>query len=59
MKYELSELETRVIKQSLLAHLKQCEEFIKLDDKVATFSVIERTGVEEKVRVIKFLLENM
>lgn len=59
MKYELSEIEIRVIKQSLLTHLKQCEEFIKLDDKVSTFSVIERTGIEEKVRVIKFLLENM
>ena len=37
MLYELSELDVEVIKCSLKAHLKHCEDFIKFDDKVKTF----------------------
>lgn len=57
--YILSELDVRVIKSSLKALLKQCEELIKLDDKVSTFDITERLELEEKIRAIKELLETM
>ena len=59
MLYELSELDVDVIKCSLKAHLKQCLDFIKFDDKVKTFDDTERFRIEQKIRVINLLLENM
>lgn len=59
MLYELSELDVEVIKCSLEAHLKLCEDFIKLDDKVKTFEKAERFKIKYKIRVIKDLLENI
>ena len=59
MLHELSDLDIEVIKCSLEAHLKQCEEFVKLDDIVKTFDKAERLKIEEKIKVIKDLLENM
>lgn len=59
MKYELSEIDISVIKSSLNAHLHQCEEFIKLDNQVKTFTTSERIKVEEKIKCIKELLNRL
>ena len=59
MEYRLSEIDVRVIKSSLEAHLKQCESSLKNDDKVGNFTVLQRCGIEEKIRIMKELLDNM
>jgi len=59
MKYRLTELDIRVIKDSLNVYLKQCEESIEIDDKINTLSIRERLGIEKKIKLIKGLLENM
>lgn len=59
MTYELSEIDAKIIESSLQAYLKQCKEFIKLDDKVKTFTGSERANIEEKIKRINVLLESM
>lgn len=54
--YILSDEDIKVILSSLYAHLKQCKEFIVLDDKVSTFTVEERTKLEEKILRMENLL---
>jgi hypothetical protein len=59
MLYKLSKTDIEVIKSSLKAHLKQCEEFKKVDDKVKTFTGPEREKLKEKIERINVLLESM
>lgn len=59
MVYELTETDVSVIKRSLKAHLNQCKDFLKLDDKVKTFSQEERVAIEDKMQTIEKLLKNM
>lgn len=58
MEYKLSKTDVKVIKSALKAHLKQCKEFIELDNKTRTFTDEERHGVTAKVIIIEDLLEN-
>ena len=59
MKYMLNEIDMKIIKESLKAHLKQCIKIVKLDNEVKELTVLERCGLEEKIRIIKELLNNM
>lgn len=58
MEYKLSKTYVKVIKSALKAHLKQCKEFIELDNKTGIFTDEERHGVTVKVIIIEDLLEN-
>lgn len=55
----LTEKEIDVIKSAIYAHIRQCKEFITLDDKVKTFTDIERAKIQEKVTIMEKLLVDM
>jgi hypothetical protein len=59
MLYKLSKTDIEVIKSSLKAHLKQCEEFKKLDNEAKTFTDQERAKLKEKIERINGLLESI
>lgn len=55
----LSDVEIRVIKESLELNLKESKKLIKDDDKNGILTVLNRHGVEEKIRIINNLLKNI
>lgn len=59
MENMLTEKEIEVIKSALYAHIRQCKDFITLDDKVKTFTSTERANIEDKIDTMGKLLVNI
>lgn len=57
--YRLSQEDVNVIKSALKAHIKQCKEFITLNNRTKTFTIEERTKVYKKIALMGNLLEEL
>lgn len=56
--YELTDLDIKVIKSALMAHLKQCKKFLN-EDHTKTFTEAQIDWVIQKVKTMEELLYTM